>query len=211
MKESQAIARMKRGDIGGLEPLVQQYYLQAMRAAFLVCGDYTLAEDIVQAAFLRSYERISQFDASRPFGPWFLRSVVNDARKESIKRERLMSMEEMSFEGGAYLAGAEAALDDLMEARETSKAIEDALGKLTPGQRTAIVLRYYLGLSESEMSASLGRAPGTVKWRLHVARDSLRRLLPSWIRDSPDERAASTDSPSSPSPPMPGFDEGEKL
>ncbi|HEX9988765.1 MAG TPA: RNA polymerase sigma factor [Chloroflexia bacterium] len=186
MKERQAIVRLKRGDIGGLEPLVQQYQLQAVRAAFLVCRDRALAEDIVQAAFLRTYERISQFDDSRSFRPWFLRSVVNDARKASIQRERLAPLEEMSPESEEYLISPEAALDELMEARETSKAIENALDKLTPGQRTAIVLRYYLGLSESEMSANLGRPPGTIKWRLHVARDSLRRLLPSWIRDSPD-------------------------
>ena len=81
MEEQKAIARLKRGDISGLEALVRKYQVQAVRAAYLIIRDRALAEDIVQAAFLRAYERIGQFDAGRPFGPWFLRSVVNDAVK----------------------------------------------------------------------------------------------------------------------------------
>jgi RNA polymerase sigma-70 factor, ECF subfamily len=57
MEESQAIARLKRGDIGGLEVLVRKYQAQATRTAFLIVRDRALAEDIVQAAFVRAYER----------------------------------------------------------------------------------------------------------------------------------------------------------
>ncbi len=76
MEEQEAIARLKRGDVGGLEALVHKYQVKAVRTAYLVVRDRALAEDIVQAAFLRAYERIGQFDAGRPFGPWFLRSVA---------------------------------------------------------------------------------------------------------------------------------------
>jgi len=68
MEEQEAIARLKRGDISGLEALVRKYQVQAVRAAYLITHDRGLAEDIVQAAFLRAYERIGQFDAGRPFG-----------------------------------------------------------------------------------------------------------------------------------------------
>ncbi|HMA33873.1 MAG TPA: sigma factor, partial [Chloroflexia bacterium] len=88
MEEAETIARLRRGDIGGLEGLVRCYQAQAVGAAFLVCRDAAQAEDIVQAAFIRAYERIGQFDAARPFGPWFLRSVVNDALKAVARRER---------------------------------------------------------------------------------------------------------------------------
>jgi len=70
---------------------------------------------------------------------------------------------------------------DLAEAAETRQAIWSALGKLPPAQRAVIVLRYYLGLSEAEMADELACPPGTVKWRLHAARERLRRLLrPLW-------------------------------
>ncbi len=61
--------------------LVRRHQVEALRVAVLITRDRALAEDIVQAAFLRAYERIDQFDADRPFAPWFLRGVVRDAVK----------------------------------------------------------------------------------------------------------------------------------
>jgi RNA polymerase sigma-70 factor (ECF subfamily) len=180
MKEKEAIARLKRGDVSGLETLVCRYQVQAVRTAFLITRDRALAEDIAQAAFVRAYERIKQFDPARPFGPWFLRSVVNDAIKAASRRERWVSLE-ASDGAEAVLAGLLADANpgpaDLAEAADARRAVWDALGKLPPAQRTAVVLCYYLGLSEAEMAEELACPPGTVKWRLHAARKRLRRLL----------------------------------
>ena len=52
MTEEQAIDKLKQGDISGLEVLVKAYYLQAVRAAYLVTQDRPQAEDVVQAAHL---------------------------------------------------------------------------------------------------------------------------------------------------------------
>ncbi|MEJ2353507.1 MAG: sigma factor [Anaerolineales bacterium] len=78
MDEIQAIQQLKQGNPAGLEALVKKYQVQAVRAAFLVVWNHELAEDIVQTAFLRVYERIQQFDPQRPFGPWFFKIVVNE-------------------------------------------------------------------------------------------------------------------------------------
>jgi len=181
MEEQKAIARLKRGDISGLEALVRKYQVQAVRAAYLIIRDRALAEDIVQAAFLRAYERIGQFDAGRPFGPWFLRSVVNDAVKAATRRERQVPLEASAEGGETSLADPNPGPADLAEAAEIRQAVWTALGKLPPAQRAVIVLRYYLGLSEAEMAGELACPPGTVKWRLHAARKSLRTLLrPLW-------------------------------
>jgi RNA polymerase sigma factor (sigma-70 family) len=66
---------------------------------------------------------------------------------------------------------------------ETEAAVWAALGELPPAQRTALVLRYYLDLSEAEMAARLDCPPGTVKSRLHNARVRLRTLLPAWVHE----------------------------
>ena len=185
MEEQEAIARLKRGDIGGLEVLVRKYQVRAVRTAYLITRDRALAEDIVQAAFVRAYERIGQFDAGRPFGPWFLRSVVNDAVKATTRRQRQVSLE-ASAEGeetslADLLASPCPGPDDLVEAAELRQAVWAALGRLPPAQRAVIVQRYYLDLSETEMADELACPPGTVKWRLHAARKRLRTLLcPLW-------------------------------
>lgn len=185
MQERAAIARLKQGDIAGLEPLVRQYQLQAVRTAYLITRDRPLAEDIVQAAFIRAFERIGQFDPQQRFGPWFLRSVVNDALKTAARRERQVSLEASPDEALASLAellpDPGPALETLAEHAETSRAIWEALAELPPAQRAAIVQRYFVGMSEAEMAADLQVAPGTVKWRLHSGREKLRALLRPWF------------------------------
>ena len=182
MREAEAIARLKRGDISGLEGLVAVYQVQAVRAAYLVTRDLGLAEDVVQSAFLRAYERIGQYDTARPFAPWFLRSVINDAIKVST-RGRHVSLDELMPLEGTLLRSYSEGLDlgSIIVEAETNDAIWEALGKLPPQQRAVLVLRYYLDLGEAEMSARLDVPAGTVKSRLHAARKHLRALLPSWL------------------------------
>lgn len=181
MEDREAIARLQRGDIGGLEVLVRRYQVQAVRVAYLVTRDRPLAEDIVQAAFLRVYERSGQFDAGRPFGPWFLRGVVNDAAKADARAERQVSLEEES-EGedltlADLLADPSPGPEELLERAEVHRMVWEALDKLSPGQRAAVVLRYYLGLKQTEVAGRLNCSPGTAKRHLHAARGRLRGLL----------------------------------
>lgn len=174
MDEQEAIALLKQGDIGGLEALVALYQLRAVRAAYLVTRDPALAEDIVQAAFIRAYERIAQFDAARPFGPWFLRSVVNDAVKSATRQRPALPLDD---DESPPLPDGAPSPEAILERAETRAAVWAALGQLPPEQRAAIVLRYYLGLKEREIAAEVGVPHGTVKWRLHAARQRLRDLL----------------------------------
>lgn len=181
MGEREAVARLKRGDIGGLEVLARIYQLRATRAADLIVRDCSLAEDIVAETLLHVYERIGQFDAGRPFGPWFLRCVVNAAREAASQRARHvpLSGEQISLE--QVLASQAPGPEALAEGRALQDAVWAALGRLSPTQRAAVVQRYYLGLSEQEMAAEAGCSPGTIKWRLHEARERLRHWLrPLW-------------------------------
>jgi len=141
-----------------------------------VTGSRELAEDIVQSAFLRAYERIGQFDSGRPFSPWFLRSVVNDAVKAAARARRNVPLE------GDLLPAGERAL----QRAEERQMVHDALVKLAPGQRAAVVLRYYLGLSEADIADRLDCPQGTVKRRLHDAHTRLRALLAP-ARSRPEE------------------------
>lgn len=201
MEEAEAIARLKQGDIRGLEALVRRHQVQAVRTAFLITRDRALAEDIVQAAFVRVYERIAQFETGRPFGPWFLRSVVNDAIKAANRRERWISLE--ASEGAEatladLLADPNPGPADLVEAADIRRVIWEALGKLPPPQRAAIVLRYYLSLDEGEIAREMACPPGTVKWRLHMARKRLQALLRPLGQGPGQAKAEPLHSPSRP-------------
>jgi RNA polymerase sigma-70 factor (ECF subfamily) len=134
------------------------------------------------------YERIRQYDSGRPFAPWFLRIVINDAIKVST-RGRHVSLEELTPLDSDMVKSYSEGLDlsSLAIEAETNDAIWEALGKLPPQQRAVLVLRYYLDLGEAEMSSRLEVPPGTVKSRLHAARKHLRALLPSWIAPASGE------------------------
>ena len=178
MDERQAVERLKRGDAGGLELLVRRYHTRAARAAYLVVRDSALAEDVAQGAFVRAYERIGGFDAERPFGPWFMRVVVNDAVGVARRRERIASREVRGAEEMlARIADPGAGPHERAEAGEVRRRVWRALGEIPPAQRAAIVQRYYLGMSEAEMAESAESPPGTIKKRLHAARARLAKLL----------------------------------
>lgn len=177
MDEKQAIARLKQGDLAGLEVLVRTYQLKAVRAASLITGSPAIAEDIVQNAFIRAGERIAQFDEQRPFGPWFLRSVVHDAIKAANRQKRQVSLDQQSENTTFDLLDPTSLPEEQVETKEAAQAIWQALQKLPPNQRAAIIMRYYLGMQEDEMSRQLKSAPGTVRWWLYAARQRLAKLL----------------------------------
>lgn len=178
MDERAAVERLKAGDAGGLEPLVRAHHARAVRAAYLVVRDRSVAEDVVQGAFLKACEGIGGFDEGRPFGPWFMRVVLNEAAKASKRRGRAASREVKGAEELLLrLADPEAGPHLEAEKAEARRRVWAALEQLPPAQRAAVVERYYLGMSESEMAEHGGVAGGTIKSRLHNARKGLARLL----------------------------------
>jgi RNA polymerase sigma-70 factor (ECF subfamily) len=178
MDDLQAIQRLKDGDIGGLETLVARYQTKAVRAAFLITHDETLAEDVVQDTFIRIYQRIRHFDTSQPFEPYLLRSVVNAALNAAQKADRHLSMEGNLDQVEALLSQA-ASAESEVEYIQLKQRIIAALASLKPRQRAVVIQRYYLEMSEKEMAVALDAPPGTVKWLLNTARARLRSLLGS--------------------------------
>jgi RNA polymerase sigma-70 factor, ECF subfamily len=177
MDEQQAIAQLKQGDLNGLEFLVRQHQAKAVQTAYLIIGDYALAEEVVQAAFLRIAQRIDQFDTRRPFRPWFLRTVVNAAIKAAKRQKRIVSLDESSKTVLNWLVDPSKMPEELVEIGDLRQVVWDALQQLLPEQRAVIVQRHFLEMSAAEMAAEHQRPASTIKWWLHNARKSLKALL----------------------------------
>jgi len=176
MDDLQAILCLKRGDLGGLEILMQRYQVKATRAAFLITHDEASAQDVVQETFIRIYQRIHQFDESHPFEPYLMRSVINASLNTVRGSGRFASLDDDSNQLENLLDRA-ASVESQVEFAQLQREILDVLSKLPARQRAVIVQRYYLEMSEQEMASTLDAAPGTVKWLLNAARERLRRLL----------------------------------
>jgi RNA polymerase sigma-70 factor, ECF subfamily len=177
MDEQEAIARLKKGDLAGLEFLVHQYQVKAVHTAFLIIGDRAVAEDIAHTVFLRLAVKIDQFDDQRSFRSWFFRIVVNDAIKEAKRQKRSVSGDGPKEEILDWLLDTAPKPEELAEANELRQAVWNALQQLSSNQRAVIVQRHFLEMSESEMVERLQRPPSTVKWWLHTARGRLKTLL----------------------------------
>ena len=174
MDEAAAIRQLKRGDIGGLELLVKRYQVLATRAAYLVVRDPALAQDLVQTAFLRAFDRAASFDDSRPFAPWFLKLVINESIKAANRQGREVQID---HDPADVVPTSDISPERALEQTETADEVWATLARLNPAQRAAIVQRYYLGWTEAEISAALDCPPSTIKARLHAARECLRSLL----------------------------------
>jgi RNA polymerase sigma-70 factor (ECF subfamily) len=189
--EGRAVSRLKQGDIGGLQALVRLHGQQAVRLAALITRDGQAAEDVVSSSFIVAYERIHQFDGRRPFWPWFRRIVANTALKALGREGRFTSLddlEETMLSVDLALYSASTASSDPAQQLEASLAQQEvrrALASLTPKQRAVTVLRYFAGMSETEIAESLNVPGGTVKSRASAALGRLRRLL-AHLNGAPD-------------------------
>jgi RNA polymerase sigma-70 factor (ECF subfamily) len=178
LEEQQAIRELKQGNISGLEFLVVHHQVKAVRTAYLITGDLGLAEDVVQDCFIHVLRSIHGFDGTRPFEPWFLRSVVNASMKIMQKSARqVQAGDDADDPFVAELVARVESVEEQVESIEVQNQIWDAMQKLSPRQRAVIVQRYFLEMSEKEMATESGAATGTIKWLLNAARERLRMLL----------------------------------
>src|SRR5947209_6360288 len=156
----------------------------ALSIAYSVLGDATAAGDVAQEAFVRAWERLADLKAPARFGPW-LGGIVRNGAIDAKRRTRLQprSMPDHPGEVQPVLAGAARdgrwasdPLDELSR-RERRDLLTAALADLDEVSRSAVVLRYFDGMSSKEIGELLNLAPTAVDMRLSRARQQLRRTL----------------------------------
>lgn len=164
--DARLVAAAMGGDRGALDSLYRRHCREAFTLALRLTGDRELANDAVQDAFLRAFDRLASYRSDAPFGFWLKRIVANIAidRMRSERRHRF----DDSF-------------DDLLPAPDDDPSARyDALGLLArlPGAaRTVLVLFEFEGLSHREIARLLGRTETWSKTVLCRARGQLARLL----------------------------------
>jgi RNA polymerase sigma-70 factor (sigma-E family) len=150
--------------------LFQTHALALKKLAFLMTGDQSISEDIVQDAFLGLYRRWRSLDdADKALG--YLRiSVLNGCR--SVHRVRFRRQ-------GITLDAPEdtASAEDLAILGEANRQVLLAIRRLPARQREAVVLRYYLDMTEDQAAQAMGVSRGTVKSATSRGLAALARML----------------------------------
>lgn len=180
MDDDHAIALLKRGDLSGLEPLIERYSLRALRTSVLIVQDAGLAEDVVQQAFVDAAGKIQQLNSDR-FGGWFLTIVVRSSIKAAKKQARLMPLEE-NDDGqiqrlSEWLVDRRPSPEEMVVSAQFREDVWKALAQLAPELRAAVTMKYYLEMSGIDITRATGSPLSTIKWRLYAARQKLRGLL----------------------------------
>jgi RNA polymerase sigma-70 factor (ECF subfamily) len=171
--EASAIARVQAGETSAFDLLVRRHMRTAFGVAFRLLGHRQDAEDVVQEAFLAALANIGSFDPSRRFAPWLYRIVVTRGLnfRKSRSRRQTEALDEVAYPAAGADPATAAEHDGL---RETVAA---ALQRLPERQRLVVQLFELDGFSGAEIAAMLGVSPGTVRWYLHEARQTLRGML----------------------------------
>ena len=172
--EQALIIACQTGDMAAYARLVHIYQDIALRTAYLITNDRQAAEDIAQNAFLNALRNIHRFDVERPFRPWFLTILTNEARMYMRSQRRHVS-EALN----PSLPEKSASLVNQVILNDERTRIREALAQLEEPFRTAAVLYYFNDLTIEEVASTMGCRPGTVKSRLYTARHRLRHAL-SW-------------------------------
>jgi RNA polymerase sigma-70 factor (ECF subfamily) len=173
-QERRWLASCRKGDHNACARVVRAYQDTALRTAFLMTNDRQAAEDVAQNAFLNAFRHLHRFDLERPFRPWFLTILANEARMHLRARRRRPDTDlPDDLPDGA---DADAILARLIRDDERAR-VRAALAELDEPFRTTVVLYYFNDLSIDEIANATDSQPGTVKSRLHRGRQRLRELL----------------------------------
>jgi RNA polymerase sigma-70 factor (sigma-E family) len=148
------------------EELFHAQYERLLRAMYLATGDRHEAEDLAQDAFVRVYERWERVRALEdPVG--YLYRVALNARRSRLRRLAIAARKAVRPDPPP----------DHEEAAGARDVVRRALGELPAGQRDAVVLIEWLGLTDRQAAGILGVSAGAVRTRLHRARSALRESL----------------------------------
>ena len=198
-----AVEQTLAGERDAYRVLVERHSAYVYRVAYRVTGNPHDAEEVVQEAFLRAYQKLRQFAGNANFGTWVYRIAANYA----IDRLRQRKNEESRRENPARETESEAEIDSLSQIRDhapnperlagsaqLAQKMKEALDALTPAERTAIVMRHWEGCGIEEIAEVLKSNSSAAKNTVFRAVQKLRLALKPFAEGRNAARAVGTES-----------------
>ena len=191
MEDAQVAALLVRrcvaGDAAAWEEIVQQYHRRIYNICYRFTGSGSDAEDLTQEVFIKMYRTLSTYDVGRgAFMTWvttMTRNLLVDHFRKG-KQERLTdsldttaSDHEDAIPLGDRIPDQSPTPDTKVQSREAGQAVHEALQKLSPELREAVILRDLQDMDYREIATALRVPEGTVKSRINRGRAELARLL----------------------------------
>ncbi|MCH6255427.1 sigma-70 family RNA polymerase sigma factor [Puniceicoccaceae bacterium K14] len=187
-EDAAIVARVQAGDVEAYDALVLKYRERVYSVVYNLTANREDASDLTQDAFIKAFQSIQRFKGKSSFFTWLYRIAVNTTltHLRKYKMKRFFSFEKMNEED--HSAGfidsliSESDSDKSALMNELQEKLNDAFQKLSIKHRTVITLFEIDGLNHKEISEIVGTSIGTVRSRLHYAKQFLQAELKDYIR-----------------------------
>lgn len=176
LSDNDIVIRILSGDIDLYHVLVRRYNRRLYHAAWSILQNEQEAEDVMQEAYVRAYEHLSQFAGRSHFSTWLTRIAIHEALS---RMKRLSKEDEMDLASSLFrksFSTSHTAEQRLLTA-EARSALEYAINALPDAQRTVFVMHFIDEVTISEIAECLEVSKDVVKMRILRARRMLRHKL----------------------------------
>ncbi len=177
------IKRIKSGDMSGWDALVAKYQQKALNFAHRMLRDRFEAEDAVQEAFIKAFDKINLLRDTSSFSTWFF-TILNNIcldilrkRKRSADTVSITQTDKDDEDFELQIEDRTPGPDEKLQKKEAQKVLEHALTLLSDEHRAVIILRDINDFEYDEIAKILKISLGTVKSRISRARQALKKIL----------------------------------
>jgi RNA polymerase sigma-70 factor, ECF subfamily len=198
-----AVERTLAGEREAYRVLVDRHSRNVYRLAYRMTGNQHDAEEVVQEAFLRAYQKLQQFAGNANFGTWVYRIAANYAidriRQRGSEEARRLTQRPVREDGlevdpVAIVPDPMPSPERLAQSAQLAAKMQQALATLTPAERTAIVMRHWEGCAIEEIAAVLKSNTNATKNTVFRAVAKLRKALEPFAAGHGAARAMGTES-----------------
>lgn len=179
------VVKILRGETLLFEVIMRRHSQRLYRVARGILRDRWEAEDVMQAAYVRAYQHLSQFAGRAKFSTWLTRIAVHEALNRLEERSRVRYIEEMTGPESPtcdVVRSQEPTPEQYVSTREHTRVLERAVQALPPKYRVVVMMRDLEEMSVAETASCLDITEENVKVRLHRARAMLRHALYARVR-----------------------------
>jgi RNA polymerase sigma-70 factor, ECF subfamily len=203
VSDAMAVERTLAGEREAYRVLVERHSRNVYRLAYRMTGNSHDAEEVVQEAFLRAYQKLRQFAGQANFGTWVYRIAANYAidrirqrGSEESKRQvqSRASAEGLEVDPVAVAPDPAPSPERLAQSAQLGAKMQEALATLTPSERTAIVMRHWEGRAIEEIAVVLKSNTNATKNTVFRAVAKLRKALEPFGAGRRAARAMGTES-----------------
>jgi RNA polymerase sigma factor (sigma-70 family) len=182
------VQQVQAGDVAVFDQLILKYRERVYAMVYHMTANREDAADLTQDAFIKAFQSIHRFQGQSAFYTWLYRIVLNGALSH-IRRNKLRSF--FSFDKIQDDPAVEAVISQLTDKKDVQREVfvgelqeklNEAMMKLSIPHRTVVTLFEIDGLSHEEIGAIMNCSVGTVRSRLHYAKQFLQAELHAYVQ-----------------------------